>query len=152
MLLRDLLLSRQHVVLNSTQLTMKLFICTASCLQACPEQQLCRLLSKLTKGCTPGSQDLAALAANPHLVAVLVRCCSPADSKTCKRALQVGVGLSASCSVTAAEVLCGCLWQGPRVLLDVQALRHTSQCADVLVNALTAVCQHVHESAHKRLQ
>jgi flagellar biosynthesis/type III secretory pathway ATPase len=38
-----------------------------------------------------GSQDLAALVANPHLVAVLVRCCSPADRKTCKRALQVGV-------------------------------------------------------------
>lgn len=62
----------------------------APCLQACPEQQLCRLLAKLTKGCAPGSQDLAALAANAHLVAVLVRCCSPADRKTCKRALQVG--------------------------------------------------------------
>jgi hypothetical protein len=59
-------------------------------LQACPEQQLCRLLSKLTKGCSPGSQDVAAVMANPHLVAVLVRCCSPADRKTCKRALQVG--------------------------------------------------------------
>jgi hypothetical protein len=61
----------------------------ASCLQACPEQQLCRLLSKLTKGCVAGSQELAATAANPHLVAVLVRCCTPTDRKTCKRALQV---------------------------------------------------------------
>ncbi|WIA14332.1 hypothetical protein OEZ85_002862 [Tetradesmus obliquus] len=65
------------------------FAALSAAAQACPEQQLCRLLAKLTKGCAPGSQDLAALAANAHLVAVLVRCCSPADRKTCKRALQV---------------------------------------------------------------
>jgi hypothetical protein len=102
--------------------------CLPHYLQACPEQQLCRLLSKLTKGCTPGSQDLAALAANAHLVAVLVRCCSPADRKTCKRALQVGCGVRYSRLMLATAglhmlddcmILMACFFEQQCVQLDL---------------------------------
>ncbi|KAF8063766.1 hypothetical protein HT031_003623 [Scenedesmus sp. PABB004] len=72
---------------------------------ACPEQQLCRLLAKATKGgAAPGSGGggaatdaasvLSVWAAGagvaPQLLAVLVqRCCGPADRKTRKRAMSV---------------------------------------------------------------
>jgi hypothetical protein len=82
-------------------------------------------------------------------MAVLVRCCSPADRKTCKRALHVGVCLSSNnCSAHCSSTFVWVSWAraSRAVGLRRQYVTHSqcvSQCVDVLLDALTAICQHV---------
>lgn len=67
-------------------------VCYFGCrllIQGCPAPLVCRLLSKATKGSPLLSDDLAAIAGSPPLLAVLVECCGVTDRKTRKRAMQV---------------------------------------------------------------